>query len=96
MSSVPAGQGANPFRRLRRLFGKDPTDIGVLEVHTRPRGAEIRLGNTPAPSKSPAKFAVAPGNYTLTLSLQGYKPITRAVQIEKGKMMGVDEVFEPQ
>jgi serine/threonine-protein kinase len=95
-SSGPAGQGSNPFRKLRRLFGKDPSEIGVLEVRTRPRGAEIRLGNTPAPSKSPAKFAVAPGNYTLTLSLPGYKPITRAVQIEKGKLMGVDEVFEPQ
>jgi serine/threonine protein kinase len=96
MSSASAGPGSNPFRRLRRLFGKDPDDIGVLEVRTRPRGAEIRLGNTPAPLKSPAKFAVAPGTYTMTLSLPGYKPITRAVQIEKGKMMGVDEVFEPQ
>ncbi len=96
MSSAPAGQGPSPFRRLRRWFGKDPSDSGVLEVRTRPRGADIRLGNTPAPSKSPAKFAVAPGNYTLTLSLPGFKPITRAVQIEKGKMMGVDEVFEPQ
>jgi serine/threonine protein kinase len=96
MGSAPESEGPNPFRRLRRLFGKNPSDIGVLEVRTRPRGAEIRLGNTPAPSTSPAKFAVAPGNYTLTLSLPGYKPITRAVQIEKGKMMGVDEVFEPQ
>jgi serine/threonine protein kinase len=96
VSNAPAGQGANPFRRLRRLFGKDPTDVGVLEVRTSPKGAVIRLGSTAAPSKSPAKFAVAPGNYTLTLSLPGYKPITRAVQIEKGKMMGVDEVFEPQ
>jgi serine/threonine protein kinase len=95
MSSAPAGQGSSPFRR-RRLFGKNASDSGVLDVRTRPRGAEIRLGNTPAPSKSPAKFAVAPGNYTLTLSLPGFKPITRAVQIEKGKMMGVDEVFEPQ
>jgi serine/threonine protein kinase len=95
-SGEPVGPGPNPFRRLRRLFGKDPTDIGVLEVRTRPKGADIRLGNTPAPFKSPAKFAVAPGNYTLTLSLPGYKPITRAVQIEKGKLMGVDEVFEPQ
>jgi hypothetical protein len=96
VSSAPAGQGANPFRRLRRLFGKDATDVGVLEVRTSPKGAVIRLGSTAAPSKSPAKFAVAPGNYTLTLSLPGYKPITRAVQIEKGKMMGVDEVFEPR
>ena len=95
-SSAPTDQGSSPFRRPHRLFGKNPADSGVLEVRTRPRGAEIRLGNTPAPAKSPAKFAVAPGNYTLTLSLPGYKPITRAVQIEKGKMMGVDEVFEPQ
>jgi predicted Ser/Thr protein kinase len=96
MTSAPADPNPSPFRRLRGLFGRNRSDSGVLEVRTRPRGAEIRLGNSPAPAKSPAKFAVTPGSYTLTLSLPGYKPITRSVQIEKGKMMGVDEVFEPQ
>ena len=95
-SSAPLDQSPSPFRRLRRFFGKNAPDTGLLEVRTRPRGADIRLGNSPAPSKSPGRFAVAPGTYTLTLSLPGYKPITRAVQIEKGKLMGVDEVFEPQ
>jgi len=95
-TSVSSEQGGNPFRRLRRLFGKNPGDSGLLQVQTQPRGAEIRLGSAPAPSKSPAKVAVAPGTYTLVLSLPGYKPITRSVQIEKGKMLGVDEVFEPQ
>ena len=95
-TSVSTEQNGNPFRRLRRLFGKNPGDSGLLQVQTQPRGAEIRLGSAPAPSKSPAKLAVAPGTYTLILSLPGYKPITRSVQIEKGKMLGVDEVFEPQ
>ncbi len=96
VSMTPAEQGPNPFRRLRRLFGKTATDSGVLNVRTRPQGAEIRLGNSPAPLKSPAKLAVAPGSYTMTLTLPGYKTITRAVQVERGKKLGVDEVFEPQ
>jgi eukaryotic-like serine/threonine-protein kinase len=95
VNSTAAEQGGNPFRRLRRLFGKNG-DGGQLQVQTLPKGAEIRLGSSPAPLKSPARLVVAPGTYTLTLSLPGYKPITRSVQIEKGKMVGVDEVFEPQ
>jgi hypothetical protein len=45
--------------------------------------------------QTPEKLAAA-GNYTLTLSLPGYEPIKRAVQIEEGKMMGVDKVHEPR
>jgi hypothetical protein len=95
-ASQSSSEGASPIRRLRRLFSKAPGEEGVLEIRTRPRGAEIRLGELAAPSKSPARFAVAPGTYSLTLSLPGYKPITRSVQIEKGKMLGVEEIFEPQ
>jgi predicted Ser/Thr protein kinase len=90
----PAGSG--PFRRLRRIFGRAAADDGVLEVRTRPRGAEIWLGEAQAPLRTPAKLGVVPGNYTMTLRLPGYKPITRPVQIEPGKMLGVEEIFEAQ
>jgi hypothetical protein len=93
-TNVAPSQG--PFHRLRRLFGKPPANDGVLEVRTRPRGAGIWLGEVQAPSRTPAKLAVAPGSYKLTLRLPGYKPITRSVTIEKGKLMGVEEIFEPQ
>ncbi|MGZ4831776.1 MAG: serine/threonine-protein kinase [Terriglobales bacterium] len=88
--------GSGPFRRLRRIFGRAAADDGVLEVRTRPRGAEIWLGEAQAPLRTPAKLGVVPGNYTMTLRLPGYKPITRPVQIEQGKMLGVEEIFEPQ
>jgi serine/threonine protein kinase len=90
-------RSANPFRKLGRFFARGVSgDEGVLEVRTRPKGAEIWFGEKQAPSKTPAKFAVAPGDYTLTLRLAGHKPITRSITIEKGKTMGVDEIFDPQ
>ena len=95
-TNVASSQGTSPFHRLRRLFGKPRADDGVLEVRTRPKGAGIWLGEMQAPSRTPAKLAVAPGSYKITLRLPGYKPITRSVTIEKGKMMGVEEIFEPQ
>ena len=95
-TNVASSQGTSPFHRLRRLFGKPGADDGVLEVRTRPKGAGIWLGEAQAPSRTPAKLAVAPGSYKLTLRLPGYKPITRSVTIEKGKMMGVEEILEPQ
>ncbi len=95
-STTPQGQGANPFRKLRRLFGKAPGDDGVLEIRTRPKGAEIWLGDAQAPSKTPAKLAVAPGSYKLTLKLPGYKQVIRMIEIEKGKTVGVEEILEAQ
>ena len=91
----PQQHSPNPFRAIGRFF-KGGGDRGVLEVRTNPKGAEIWLGEKQAPSKSPAKLSVAPGTYTLTLRLAGHKPITRAVTVEKGKTLGVDETFEPQ
>ncbi len=94
---VSQGQGGNPIRRLRRLFGgRAPVEDGVLEIRTLPKGALIALGDSPAPARTPARLAVAPGTYTLTLRLPGFKPITRSVTVEKGKVMGVEEIFEPQ
>jgi hypothetical protein len=88
-------QSGNPFRKIGRFFKGGGND-GVLEVRTRPKGAEIWLGDKQVASKTPTKLAVAPGNYTLTLRLAGHKPVTRSITIEKGKTIGVDEILEPQ
>ncbi len=95
-SSVDTSDGVGPFHRLHRFFGRPDPDDGILEVRTRPRGAEIWLGDAQSPIRTPMKVGVTPGNYTMVLRLPGYKPVTRTVQIERGKLFGVEEILQPE
>ncbi len=88
-------QSPNPFRRLRRLFGGGE-DRGVLEIRTRPRGAEIWVDGRPTPGKTPIRVPVPVGTYRVSLRLPGFKNIDRTVTIEKGKASAVDENFVRQ
>ncbi|MGI9102944.1 MAG: protein kinase domain-containing protein [Terriglobales bacterium] len=87
--------GGSPFHKIGKFFGKAPKDVGVVEIKTQPKGAEVWVGNTEA-GKAPGKFSVAPGTYSITLRLSGYKPVTRTIQVEKGKTYGLDEVLEKE
>ncbi len=90
-------QGGSPFRKLKqRFFGGNPQDRGTLEMRTRPRGAQITINQVVIPLKTPTKVPLPPGKYRVTLSLPGFKPIIRNVEVEKGKSYGVDEIFEKQ
>ena len=97
-SRTPAdtSNSVGPFHKIGRFFGRADPDDGVLEVRTRPRGAEIWLGDAQAPIRTPAKVGVTPGNYKMVLKLPGYKPVTRSVQIERGKLFGVEEILQPE
>ncbi|MGO9442444.1 MAG: protein kinase domain-containing protein [Terriglobales bacterium] len=85
--------------KLKRLFkggGGSPENMGTLEVTTHPDGAHITLNDAAAPETTPAKVAAKPGKYDLAIILPGYKTVHRAVEIEKGKTLGVDEVLEKE
>lgn len=84
--------------KLKRLFGGggSPEDMGTLEVTTHPSGAHVTLNNAAAAQTTPAKVGVKPGKYDLAIILPGYKIVHRAVEIEKGKSLGVDEVLEKE
>jgi predicted Ser/Thr protein kinase len=85
--------------KLKRLFkggGGSPENMGTLEVTTHPDGAHITLNDAAAPDTTPAKVAAKPGKYDLAIILPGYKTVHRAVEIEKGKTLGVDEVLEKE
>jgi serine/threonine protein kinase len=85
-------QGARPFSRLKRLFGSGE-ERSVLEIQTRPKGAEVWIGDSKAPDKTPATIPLKLGAYHITLRLPGFKPVTRNVTIEKGKSYGINQIL---
>jgi len=82
--------------RLKRWLDRDSQDKGVLEIRTRPKGAQIWVNDTLTPGKTPLKVPVPAGKYRITLRLPGFKPVVRNLEIEKGKTYGIDEIFEKQ
>jgi serine/threonine-protein kinase len=91
----PAKEGGNPFRKLGKLFGSKE-DGGTLEIRTNPKGAEVLVNGNPTGKKTPVKTASPVGAYTITLRLEGYKPITRTIQVTKGQTTGMEETLEKQ
>ena len=93
----PAGAAeGGRLGRLKRWLDRNPQDKGVLEIRTRPKGAQIWVNDTLTPGKTPVKVPVPPGKYRITLRLPGFKPVVRNIEIEKGKTRGIDEIFEKQ
>jgi len=88
---LPQPSGRSPFGKLRWLFGGGQ---GILLVRTLPRGAQISVDQFPAQARTPARVPLSPGRYHVILSLPGYRPIARDVDIAKGQTYELDEVFE--
>jgi hypothetical protein len=91
----PAKEGGNPFRKLGKLFG-NKEDGGTLEIRTNPKGAEVLVNGNPTGKKTPVKTTSPVGTYTITLRLEGFKPITRTIQVTKGQTTGMEETLEKQ
>lgn len=88
---------ANPFGRLRRLFGAgNPESQGAVAIRTYPKGAAITVNNFQLRRTTPLRFPLEPGRYQITLKMNGYKTVTRAINVEKRKVVQIDEVLEPR
>jgi hypothetical protein len=70
---------------LAQTAEKPPTE---LYVRTSPPNAEVVLDGKNQ-GRSPALFAVEPGDHTITVKLEGYGPQTRTVTIREGRIRRV-------
>jgi eukaryotic-like serine/threonine-protein kinase len=71
-----------------KIFGgqKVPEGKGVSIVKSNPPGAQILVNGKAHNETAPARIALDPGKYKLTLKLAGRKNVVREVVIEKGKI----------
>ena len=54
------------------------------------------MNGNPSGKKTPVKTSSPVGRYTITLQLEGYKPVTRTIQINKGQTTGIEETLVKQ
>ncbi|MBI2677999.1 MAG: serine/threonine protein kinase [Candidatus Koribacter versatilis] len=86
-------EGDNPFKRL---FGGIPEGKGMANLKTTPKGAQVSMNGFTAPNRTPAKLPLDPGSYEITFKLDGYKPATKSVTVEKGKTADIQVTLEKQ
>ncbi len=82
--------------KFKKFFGGGdvPAGMGVVAIKTQPKGAQIAINQRMLDKASPAEFVLGPGNYVIDISLSGYKPIHRVVNLDKGNKVALDEVME--
>ena len=90
--------GKNEENPFKKLFGGGgiPEGKGMANLKSNPKGAQILVNGFAAPKATPLKMPLDPGSYDVTFKLDGYKPLTRKVTIEKGKQLDVDVKLEKQ
>ena len=93
----PAGAPqAGSASRLSKLFGGGFRAKGVIDFVSSPPGARIFIHGRAAQIATPAHDAFAPGDYSIELREQGYKPVKQIVHVEPGKISKIEALLEPQ
>jgi len=68
----------------------------AVSVNTTPAGARVLVNGVAQSTRTPLKINLAPGEYQLSLQLTGYKPLQRALKVEKSTPLEIDEVLQKQ
>jgi len=90
-------EGIRTVGRFKKLFGgggESTAGMGSLSVRTKPKGAQIVVNQRILDKMSPVDVMMGPGNYVLDITLTGFKPVHKIVNIEKDGKVVVDEVLE--
>ena len=83
--------------KFKKLFGKggDSTaGMSSVIIRTQPKGAQIAINQRLLDKQSPVEVMLGPGNYVLDITLTGYKPLHKIINLDKSGKFAVDEILE--
>ena len=78
------------------LTERSVTRVAWAQVTSNPKGAEIIVDGNSTGQVTPARVQIPSGIHTITLRLDGYQPVRRAVQASEGGTVPVDETLRPR
>jgi serine/threonine protein kinase len=76
--------------KLKRLFGGSNAAGEMVQIRSKPRGAQISVNQRTLDKVTPAEFLFPNGFYDITLTLNGYKPVHKTVQVGGNGKVAVD------
>jgi eukaryotic-like serine/threonine-protein kinase len=92
-----AQEQARQAQRFRQLRNKGMlAGFGMLNISTDPPGALVSINGRNRNKVTPLHSPFPAGDWELTLTLKGYKPLKRALHVEDGKVTAIQETLVPQ
>ena len=91
--AAPPSTNANPFSKIGRFFRGDKNETGTISITTKPAGAKISLNGKASSTLTPVTIETKVGHYKVLIDMDGYQPVQREVDIEKGKQTGIEETL---
>jgi eukaryotic-like serine/threonine-protein kinase len=86
-----------PVGKFNKLFGGESgPGMGKISVKTQPKGAQVTVNRRMVDRPTPVNFLLNPGNYFVDITLSGYKPIHRVINVEKSSKLELNEILEPE
>ena len=84
------------FKKFFKGGGDSTADMGTINIKTQPKGAQVSVNRRMLDKTSPVEFMLNQGNYIVDITLSGYKPIHRVVNVEKRGKVVIDEPMQRQ
>lgn len=78
------------------LGGGPAVPTGIVEVRTIPPGATVYGDGKAVGGTTPTSLRLSAGRHTLTLSLSGYRPLQKEVDLPADGSIVINEKFSPQ
>jgi hypothetical protein len=78
-----------------KLTAKSNNRIAFAQVDTKPEGAEILVDGNSTGKSTPSRIEMPIGIHTITLKLDGYRPVKRTVQASDGGTVPITESLKP-
>ncbi len=82
------------FKKFFKGGGDGTADMGTVSIKTQPKGAQVSVNRRMLDKASPVEFMLNPGNYIVDITLSGYKPIHRVINVDKHGKVAIDEAME--
>jgi serine/threonine protein kinase len=81
--------------KMNKLFGgKEAQGMGTVSVKTQPKGAQVAVNQHMLDKDTPVNFILDPGNYIVDITMSGYVPIHKVINVDKGGKAVIDEVMQ--
>ena len=69
--------------------------MGRVVIHTQPPGAHILVNGRPTTYRTPVNFALAPGQYEITMEQDGFISRTEQVNVRQNQTVDFRIVLKP-
>lgn len=81
--------------RFKKAFGgADRAGMGTVSIKTQPKGAQIAINQRILDKNSPVQFYLNPGTYVIDITMSGFKPVHRVINVDQGGKVALDETLE--